>query len=584
MGNYNTRTVKFLQSSFDFPCPVALGKDVPSFGLHRFNKALRFVPPDDEGFTLRGDKRRLLYKGRRRSHRFTILGDTAFEYDCILEREPETNVVSLFMEGAEHFDFFRQPDFVSEPFLKGSYAVYKKETLLGEGTGKLCHIHRPEIIDARGRRCWGELAVVDNELRITIPEWWLAEAKYPVIVDPTVGTSTVGSQITGPDPNNSYYDRPWLDGETALNKYAVPQNGGGLCTAYVYAYNDETDSYIQTGVYTDVNGKPYQKKSLNEKLIDVYVGGSSYPAGWRSNTFNLDGTITAGTNVWFGVYASWFTTRFDYGGECYKFWMDWDTYEDYDGELTPYVHIQPWDTFCNIKWSWYFTYTAAENYVRKLTQTVKLTDTRKLKADYKKSLKQTAGVNSLLGRFESLYRKCAMTAYNSMNVGRFPAFFRTAAESIKVTFGIDNNRTIKRNCTENVNANSQSSRIYTIFRKAQDIVSGIDTQSFSVLFVRSVEDNAPVSHDSRHYGVFIRRLAVNAGSEAETKQKADYFRFHADKVQAAGTVFRGLLLFVRLVSKVFIRDYLLGRFLKAREEMILKSVVTTEIELDSKIS
>jgi hypothetical protein len=80
------------------------------------------------------------------------------------------NHYTLHMDGADNFDFFRQPDFVQEPFLKGSYAVYKKETLIGEGTGKLCHIHRPEIIDACGRRCWGELAVVGNELRITIPE------------------------------------------------------------------------------------------------------------------------------------------------------------------------------------------------------------------------------------------------------------------------------------------------------------------------------------------------------------------------------------------------------------------------------
>ena len=149
--------MRFGQSANDFPLMVELGNKAPSWGLSRWggNSGLRFIPLDDEGFTLRGDKRRVVYKGRRRSHRFTILGDGAFEYDCILEREPESNVILLFMEGAENFDFLCQPDFVRDPFLKGSYAVYKRETLLGEGTGKLCHIHRPEIIDARGRRCWG---------------------------------------------------------------------------------------------------------------------------------------------------------------------------------------------------------------------------------------------------------------------------------------------------------------------------------------------------------------------------------------------------------------------------------------------
>jgi hypothetical protein len=168
------------------------------------------VPPDDEGFALRGDKRQLVYKGRRRSHRFTILGDTAFEYDCILEREPDSNVISLRMEGAERLDFFRQPDFISDPLLAGSYAVYKKETLLGEGTGKLCHIHRPEIIDAKGRRVWGDLSIVGNELRITIPEWFLSEAVYPVVVDPTIGTTTVGSQTHWDNVDNESYDQLFI--------------------------------------------------------------------------------------------------------------------------------------------------------------------------------------------------------------------------------------------------------------------------------------------------------------------------------------------------------------------------------------
>ena len=87
--------VVFRQSLYDFPCPVTLGEKSPSFGLHRYRQGLRFIPADDEGFTLRGDRNRIEYKGRRRSHRFTILGDCAFEYDCILHREPESNVISF---------------------------------------------------------------------------------------------------------------------------------------------------------------------------------------------------------------------------------------------------------------------------------------------------------------------------------------------------------------------------------------------------------------------------------------------------------------------------------------------------------
>jgi hypothetical protein len=109
MGNNDTRPIKFRQSINDFPLTVTLGGKIPSWGLSRWggNSGLGFIPPDDERFTLRGDKRRLLYKGRRRSHRFTILGDGAFEYDIVLLREPGSNVISLLMYGAECFDFFR---------------------------------------------------------------------------------------------------------------------------------------------------------------------------------------------------------------------------------------------------------------------------------------------------------------------------------------------------------------------------------------------------------------------------------------------------------------------------------------------
>jgi hypothetical protein len=280
MGNNHTRPITFWQSLNDFPVKVTLGENAPAWGLsRRASSGLRFLPPDDEGFALRGDRRRLVYKGRRRSHRFTILGNTAFEYDCILEREPESSVITLLMEGSDKFDFFRQPDFVTDPFLKGSYAVYKKETLVGEGTGKLCHIHRPLIIDSRGRRVWGDLSVIGNELRIIIPEAWLSEAEYPVIVDPTIGTTMVGSQTTwDADP-----PEPWipLTNEVCIpvSRFLVSETINGLCTAYFYVYsNEEPESAGYPVLYSDNNNTPLSRRSTGENRIDLQVK-SGKPAG-----------------------------------------------------------------------------------------------------------------------------------------------------------------------------------------------------------------------------------------------------------------------------------------------------------------
>jgi hypothetical protein len=404
MGNYNTRTVKFNQSVNDFPLIVSLGEKRPSWGLSRWgsNEGLLFVPPDDEGFTLRGDRRCLIYKGRRRSHRFTILGDGAFEYDCILLKEPESNIVSLRMEGAEHYDFLRQPDFVPDPFLRGSYAVYRKETLLGQGTGKLCHIHRPQIIDAHGSKCWGELSVVENELRITIPQEFLSNAKYPVVVDPTVGTTTIGSQTTW----NSDPPEPWspltFECSIPLNRFTIPERLDGLCTAYFYPFWDDWDAGGRPVFYSNNNNQPHLRRSTQENWINLRVNGSN-PVGWRSGTFKTNEAIPAGASLWFGLFAEYmWMPRFDYGAVFWEHWWNSNTIPNtYPG----YVNQNVSNSSYTFRPSMYFTYVSAQNYVRTLTQGVRLTDARDLKADYKRLTTQTARGTDLLKGSVSFIRR-----------------------------------------------------------------------------------------------------------------------------------------------------------------------------------
>jgi len=582
----------FLQSQNDFPCPVTLGKCAPSFGLHRFKQGLRFIPPDDEGFTMRGDRQRLLYKGRRRSHRFTILGDKAFEYDCILLREPESNVITLRMEGAENFDFFRQPDFVPDKFLKGSYAVYKKETLVGEGTGKLCHIHRPQIIDARGRRCWGALSVVGNELRITVPEKWLGEAKYPVVVDPTVGTTTVGSlayPVGNPDNGSK------LIYEIGVNKFLATEKIQGQCTAWAYfSYIFSTDHYYHPRVYDDNNNSPLTRRSYNEGIAswrawyddNYHLLQIENTPKWKSTTFNVIGTINQGSYIWFGGYGDVFFPRFDYGSIMYKAFIEY-IYEDDDDEVgTEYLDFPyfGYERTYDRKISWYFEFVSqSQNYVRKLTQGVKLTDTKRITGNYKRTFTQTASANSLLGRFETFYRNCLMTVNNSMSLYRLPVFYRKIVEEINISYVINQMLSLYRKCADYVDANSIINRLFGIIRKIQDAIDVNDSQNIDLLLIRRVSDTVQVTEIFNHLGAFFRGLRINANSMAETGHKADYKRLNTEKVQAVGTLFRGLLLFIKIVSKVFIRDYLLRRFLIARDYLIVKSPVSREITLESGI-
>jgi len=563
--------IQFKQSLYDFPCPVALGNNTPSFSLHRYKKGLRFIPPDDDGFVLRGDRRRLLYKGRRRSHRITILGDSAFEYDCILHKEPDTNVITLRMEGAEHYDFFRQPDFVKDPFLKGSYAVYKKTTLMGEGTGKLCHIHRPLIIDALGRRVWGELAVVGNVLCITIPEQWLAMAKYPVIVDPTVGTTTVGS-IGEREEWVEYDDEEWVAGvgyvpvhyegyerypwklyyDYIVNKYTLPGDFNGLATAYTYItsyiqYYVDGSHYTSVGasniypmMFLDINDNPSTRISTQEQK---YIPGINVnnPGGWRSATFMSNGNISEGTDVWFGYYAGFFEPfYFDYGARC-VYGRDTANGNNIFRDTFPFSSNDHGYGF-NLKISTYFTYSGIYNrtltqgvglndspksiieYKRTQANSVKITDSPKLKAAYQRNIQHTAGVHSLLNGFAALYRSI------------------------------------------------------------QETIQGIDNQKSSVVFVRSLSETLNVYGIVNHIGEFYRGLFDDIQVDGEVKSGRFFSTKIIDTVFTVGVVFRGLTLLVRIITKVVVRDYLLSRFLKAREELILKSCITRALTIDSRIN
>ena len=590
--------MQFLQSIRDFPQMVTLGDKMPSFGLHRYRQGLRFVPVDDEGFTLRGDKQRLVYKGRRRSHRFTILGDSSFEYDCILNKEPDSNVILMRIEGSENFDFFRQPDFVSEPFLKGSYAVYKKETFIGEGTGKLCHIHRPEIIDARGRRCWGTLEVNGDELQITIPEKWLSEAKYPVIVDPTVGTTTVGAFSNIPNPAFQVYT-VYFSREFGLEQYILPANFRGQANAYYYSNDNKNINNVTPVMYSNNNNLPNIKLSSNEAKI--VKNPSILIPGWRSSVFDVNTLLVSGSAVWFGLYAETFFPLCDYGGSLVTVRsLNREIYDDF-----PINEIFNTEPRYGLKLSMYFTYEESNNYITRLVQGVTLNDTKRINIDYKRTVLQYVNGMAVTHTLASYFRKCVLTVGNSMTVNKLSMFVRNAFENIKVTAVNSESRGITRNCNESVTVgsmtssirgiickihneiltvNSELTRIRGVICKLKDVFSGNDNQSFTMLYVRYLPDNVQVSHIFRQCRMFFRGIWDNAGSTGEIRRKAGYYRRNADTVRAAGVVFRKMFLFVKIVSNIFIRDYILARFLKAKTELTIKSCVVREIWIESRIN
>ncbi|GHV93388.1 hypothetical protein AGMMS50268_38910 [Spirochaetia bacterium] len=84
-------------------------------------------------------------------------------------------------------------------------------------------------------------------------------------------------------------------------------------------------------------------------------------------------------------------------------------------------------------------------------------------------------------------------------------------------------------------------------------------------------------------GNYIRGLFVQAESIAETGHVSAYYRKQEDTAYTEAIPQRSLFMVIRLVTVGLVRDYLLRRFLKSNEELVLKSGICREIILDSKI-
>jgi hypothetical protein len=442
-------------------------------------------------------------------------------------------------------------------------------------------LHRPEIIDARSRRCWGELSIVGNELRITIPANWLSEAKYPVVVDPTVGTTSVGTQWQWEREEGEGYEDLYIEGAIATNRFSVSQELHGYCRGYAYT-ND--DYYGECGgravIYSESGNKPSSKFTSDEEFIDFEIGGSHGPKGWRYAPFYLHGTFFNGAYLWYGISADFFwMPRFDYGANCCI--GDW-----YDlSPPTPTPNTFPkWSYFENLRLSMYFVTTGGIKNVITMKQGVTLTDNRKLSRAIKRIATQVIGATALLGRVKTYYRKCIGAVSSVTGILCYTSFTRKLSEGVQVFIEKWEKQQLTRKCVDGAIVVTDMKRTQSLLRKAQEMVHGFDSQEFHVLFYRSIKETTAVTHISRLRGEYCRELKSNAESMDELGRIGEYDRRLTEMVKANEDILRKLSIFIRIVTTALVRDYIIGRFLKAKSELVIKSCITREITLESKLT
>ncbi len=399
------------QSAQDSPCRVRFsgGETLISLSKWGGEATLLFGTGSEHQGRLEVCRNEILLKPEataKTHHVFRKLDGERFEYDVILLKEPETNMIELGLDFPEGLEFYRQPSLEDvlagrarcAPEVIDSYAVYWKNRNGSYKTGKFCHIYRPLIFDARGRKVWGRLLLTGKKFIITIPEDWLSEASYPVVVDPVVGTQTRGAS-NQVDWYGEGFQTFFLELKTGLNRFTAASEIAGTCTSYLYSYMNDSSARAQAALFSNSGTIPLSRLSRNETVVNL---ARATPA-WVPSTFTLSRNIAPGETFWYGYNTpEYFYTYLDYINTFKMMWSDSytgvpDTFED-DG-----------DTY-SILMSMYFSYTDIQHYVRTLLDTIGLTETLAKRYTFRRSCAEATNVTESKNTTRGMNRICTSVA------------------------------------------------------------------------------------------------------------------------------------------------------------------------------
>jgi hypothetical protein len=229
----------------------------------------------------------------------------------------------------------------------------------------------------------------------------------------------------------------------------------------------------------------------------------------------------------------------------------------------------------------YFTYTSAQNYTRTLTQGVQLTDTRKLAGLYKRGMAQTAGGTTAMKQAEGFYRSIIQSVKNTMalkgSLMRMVRLIEAAAALYEMKAGAG----FKRGTGDTAGIGSAAGGAVLFFRTLFGLAGGGDAAGGLVTRIRLIQDAETALDDTGHTADYLRGLFMEAGSIAGTSHQGDYYRRVEDAAHSEAIPLRHLFIFLRLLTVAYIRDFIIGRFLKSKEELVVKSPVCREIILES---
>jgi hypothetical protein len=138
-----------------------------------------------------------------------------------------------------------------------------------------------------------------------------------------------------------------------------------------------------------------------------------------------------------------------------------------------------------------------------------------------------------------------------------------------------------RRVADKAGAGSVAGGMARFFRVVSGVGRSGDNAGRLVNRMRAIRDTEIAGDATGHTADYVRGLFIEAGAIAARKYAGRYKRGVEDYADAAAVPLRHLFIVVRLLTGAFIRDFIIRRFLKSNEEIVLKSPVCREITLES---
>ena len=229
---------------------------------------------------------------------FYIKDANNMEWEIILEQPPSTNALVFGFEqsniGVVFHDnnsksFAESVGQITRDELYGGYEFFAYESIKENIRGKkLFEIHKIVLFDANQKTAVGDLLVDSekNQLVITLPQKFLESATYPIIVDPTLGTTQAngGRQVAA---NTSF-----------VGRFTMPSYNGIALTYTVQAFqNYNNPDRVWAIVYNGSSSVP-DKKQFQSSSPVVISTDTIY-----NYTINESGLVLKKDTIyWIGIY------------------------------------------------------------------------------------------------------------------------------------------------------------------------------------------------------------------------------------------------------------------------------------------